>query len=312
MSVQSTQQPIAFRTASGEADFWLVRQFLLDTWALVPPGQVWDVRRWDGSYFHNEQPGWHDAWRGGAAVGLWEADGRVVGVVHPEGPGQAWLNVHPACRFLENEMLAWGEAGLGRVHTDGRLKLAVFCLESDRERRELLIRRGYRQSAAGEVLRRFSGRQPQAPVPLPAGYRLHTVRPGHPGDCERYATLLNASFRRTIHSAQEVATFTTQSPSFDPQLELVAAAPDGSFAALTGMIYDAQNRYGLFEPVCATPEPRPLGLTGALMHEGVRRAMARGAEAVYVGTGLGMAANRFYQAVGFKIIQNGNYWLKEL
>jgi len=50
------------------------------------------------------------------------------------------------------------------------------------------------------------------------------------------------------------------------------------------MIYDAANRFGLFEPVCATPGPRPLGLTGMLMREGVRRATALGAEAVYVGT----------------------------
>ena len=147
---------------------------------------------------------------------------------------------------------------------------------------------------------------------LPGGYRLHTVRPGHPEDCERYAALLNAAFRRSFHSAAEIVTFTENSPSFCQELELVAVAPDGSFAALTGMIYDQDNRYGLFEPVCATPEPRPIGLTGALMLEGWRRVRALGAEHCHVGTGIGMPANRFYEAVGFKIIRTGLYWVKEL
>ena len=125
----------------------------------------------------------------------------------------------------------------------------------DRERQELLGRRGYEKTAGGEHLRRWCGACPPEGAPLPAGYRLHAVRPGHAEDCERYAALINAAFRRTCHTAQEVATFTMLSPSFSPELELVAVAPDGSFAALTGMIYDTGNRFGLFEPVCATPAP---------------------------------------------------------
>ena len=102
------------------------------------------------------------------------------------------------------------------------------------------------------------------------------------------------------------------SPSFSPELELVAVAPDGSFAALAGLIYDAANRFGLFEPVCATPAPRPLGLTGALMLEGFRRMQSLGAEICYVSSGIGMAANRFYEAVGFKPVATGHYWVKEV
>jgi hypothetical protein len=58
--------------------------------------------------------------------------------------------------------------------------------------------------------------------------------------------------------------------------------------------------------------PRPLGLTGLLMHEGVRRVIARGARDVYVGTGFGMPANRFYNAAGFKIACRTPYWAKAL
>jgi len=199
----------------------------------------------DGSYFHNVKPGWGEHWRGGEAVGLWEvedtaargaaADGglqgeaaaagpdggaaqrRLVAVAHPEGAGEAWLEVHPDCRQLEDAMLEWAEANLAAPdrrkpqEPGARAGIVVYCGERDAPREELLRRRGYAKTNGGEVLRRWSGETPPEPVRLPAGYELRTVRPGHPGDCERYAALLNAAFRRTIHSAQEVATFTTLS-----------------------------------------------------------------------------------------------------
>lgn len=362
-----------FRTGSSDADFWLVRQFLLETWALAPLGHIWDVRRWDGANFHRAPEGWDEHWRGGAAIGIWEAGGsaaaeyaagavptaddvaaragrRIVAAVHPEGAGEAWLEVHPDYRFLEEAMLAWAEANLacvpkprasassqpagGSAHPTGapvqpacgpalsggaqppstavRPRLTVFASDGDAQRQGLLARRGYTRTKGGEVLRRWASPDPPPPAPLPAGYRFHELRPGDPEDCERYAVLINAAFRRTFHKAEEIANFTLHSPSFRADLELIAQAPDGSFAALAGMIYDAQNGYGLFEPVCATPGPRPLGLTGLLMREGVRRAMALGARDVYVGTGYGMAANRFYNAVGFKVVHSGSYWAKDM
>jgi len=311
MSTSSTPERIGQRVAGGEADFWLVRQFLLDAWGLAAPGHVWDVRRWDGAYHHRAQSGWDAHWRGGQAVGLWETPaGRLVGAVHPESAGEAWLQVLPGYRWLEEAMLEWAEAELPSDLADGQRRLSVFAWDYDAQRIELLERRGYTRTAGGEHLRRWSLPVPSVPVALPAGYRLHTLRPGHPEDCERYAALLNNAFQRTCHTAEEVANFTCHSPSFNAELELIAAAPDGSFAALAGMIYDSANRYGLFEPVCATRDPRPLGLTGLLMREGVRRAMALGAQHCYVGTGYGMPANRFYHAVGFKVQQSGSYWAK--
>jgi hypothetical protein len=33
---------------------------------------------------------------------------------------------------------------------------------------------------------------------------------------------------------------------------------------------------------------------------------------VYVGTGYGIPANRFYNAAGLKVVHSGSYWEKEL
>ena len=313
MSGDDTAGRITSRSAGGEEDFWLVRHFLIETWPLMPPAFNWEVRRWDGSYFHNKQAGWPEKLGGAQGVRLWETEGgRLVGAVHPEGTGDAWLEIHKDFRRLEPEMLDWAEANLVRTVKDGRRKLGVFAWEYDEQRQQLLSQRGFKKREQGEVFRRKPCSEAVSKPPrMPGGYRLHEVRPGHAEDCERYAALLNAAFGRDFHKAQEIVTFTSKSPSFRSELELVAVAPDGSFAALAGMIYEEDNRYGLFEPVCATPKPRPLGLTGLLMVEGHRRACELGAECCHVATGIGAAANRFYSALGFEIISTGWMWVKE-
>jgi len=310
---KTTHLKYAMRTAQGEEDFWLVRRFLSETWQLMPPFFNWETRRWDSAYWHNAQPGWDSRWGGGKSVGLWQAsNGRLLGAVHPEDVSTACLQVHRDHRQLESEMLDWAEANLARSRDDGTRRLGVFAWDFDDQRRELLSARGYQQLESGDVMREKPYAGEETAPRMPDGYRLHRIRPGNPEDCERYAALLNAAFRRVFHSAAEIATFTLNSPSFDPQLELVAVAPDGSFAALAGLFYDADNSFGLFEPVCATPLRRPLGLTAALMQEGHRRVHERGAKHCYVPSSLGRPANRFYDACGFCQIQVGHMWKKEL
>ena len=55
---ENQSQNIISRPVKGEDDFWLVRDFLVDTYSITQPFFNWDVRRWDGSFFHNEEAGW--------------------------------------------------------------------------------------------------------------------------------------------------------------------------------------------------------------------------------------------------------------
>jgi predicted N-acetyltransferase YhbS len=121
------------------------------------------------------------------------------------------------------------------------------------------------------------------------------------------ASLLNAAFGRTIHSGAEYRTFVSRSPSFRHDLNLVAEAPDGSFAAHVGVTYDEANRHGIFEPVCTHPDHRRNGLAQALMFEGLRRLRAAGAATAQVETGdMGPAA--LYVTCGFGEEYRGDVW----
>ena len=81
---------------NGDEDWWQVRRLLVDSHAAAPPSWNWGIRRWDGARFHNEVPRLPDGFASRTA--LWEtADGRLVGVVHPEGEtgNEAFLELDP-------------------------------------------------------------------------------------------------------------------------------------------------------------------------------------------------------------------------
>ena len=145
-----------------------------------------------------------------------------------------------------------------------------------------------------------------------AGYSIRTTRPENEVDRRELAHLLNVAFGRDFHNAEELRVFTAHAPCFDPEMDLVVEAPDGTLAAYVGVSYDDINRRGIFEPVCTHPDHRGKGLARGLMLEGLRRLRQRGARTATVGTGDADPANRLYEAVGFDEVYRGRVWLKSL
>lgn len=281
----------------------------MDTYPIAPTGFNWEIRRWEGSRFYTPDPAWDTRWE--SQVQLWEtADGRLVGAVHPDGGSEVYLEIHPDYRHLEPDMIAWGEAHLAGPTRDGsQRQVHLFVYEYDALRLRLMRQLGYEKTPYWGVVRRmrFGGQ----PLPTPAladGYSLRTTRPADRDDCQQIADLLNAAFNRTFHCAEEFQTFTRMAPCYRNDLDLVAVAPDGTFAAYVGIPYDEGNRCGIYEPVCTHPEHRGRGLARALMFEGLRRLKALGAADVIVGTGDMEPANRLYESVGFPEIYTGYFW----
>lgn len=297
----------SLRQLSTDADWWAVRALIVATQAIAPPGWNWEIRRWDGSRFHRETPEQSRVLQGG--VGLWEVDGRLVAAIHSEDGGDAHLQLHPDCRWLQPQMLDWAEAHLARG-VDGRTMLRVYANDYDLDRRALLFERGYTMTDEGGWTRwlRFGAWQtPKARIGAP--YRLATTsNASAPADASRMAHLLNASFGRTQHTAAEYLAFMTGSPSFSHGLNLVAVAPDGSFAAHVGVTYDATNRLGIFEPVCTHPLHLRHGLASNLMFEGMRRLLELGARSACVDTGDMEPANALYRACGFTEEYRGHWF----
>lgn len=298
-----------------DAEWWAVRDLLVRTHGAVGRGWTWDIRRWDGLRFHDEVPVLADDVA--AVTGLWEDDdGRVVAVVHPEGGGDPFLELDPAWRHLEPAMVEWAETRIS-TERDGRRVTELVAWDWDEPRRALLAGRGYREQPDG-WWSRWTDLAPDAaaaddvPAP-PPGYSVRTTAEAtFDDDCARMAALLNAAFGRTIHTAAEYRQFMLGAPAFRHDLNLVAVAPDGSFAAHAGVYLDPVNAHGVFEPVCTHPGHRRLGLARTLMLEGLRRLRAAGAVTAAVDTGDAEEANAFYRSLGFAAEYRAHAWRRDL
>jgi mycothiol synthase len=304
---------VVARAPHGDADFWRMRQLLVDTVPITPIGFNWDVRWLEGQRFyeaHVDAPQFAQR-----PIQLWEnAAGELAAFVLPESSlGTAYLQVHPDYRYLEEQLVAWAEAHISVRNEDtGRSYLEIPVYEYDALRQQTLARRGYEKSPYWGMIRHMRlGQQPRPTVHVAEGYTLRTTCPEQLADCQQLADLLNAAFGRTFHNPWEYQNFTRRAPSFRPELDLVAVAPDGTFAAYVGIPYDEANRLGIFEPVCTHPDHLRRGLARALMTEGLLRLWKIGAQEAIVGTGDMEAANGLYTSMGFTEAYRFWIWRKE-
>jgi ribosomal protein S18 acetylase RimI-like enzyme len=112
----------------------------------------------------------------------------------------------------------------------------------------------------------------------------------------------------TAHMTVERRLSLLRDPDYDPELDLVAVAPDGELAAFVCCSVDrAENRrlsvkQGWTDPIGTRPAHRRRGLATALVLEGFRRLRARGVDRAYLGTTDGNAAlQAVCAAVGYRL-----------
>ena len=302
---------ITFRPFRSDEDFHKVRSLLDETYPITPTGYNWEVRRWDGWRYYKDDTKWNPAWE--EQVCLWRTEaGKLVGVVHPEGPGVAFLQLHPDFRRIEEEMVSWAEQHLASPTIDGnQRRLSTYVFEYDSPRKILLERRGWKKESSGGVLRRLRlGLKRYAHPVIADGYQLRPTRPDDHSDCQRLADLINAAFNRDFHTASEFMNFAAKAECFRSDLSLAAVAPDGSFAAYVAASINGVHNCGIFEPVCTHPDHRRKSLAQTLMSEGLVRLQALDATDVYVSTGDQVAANLLYDSMGFTEAYQEREWTR--
>lgn len=297
---------ITTRAYAGDPDFAAVRQFLIDTYAGYGWMFNWGQERWEIQRYSATSAAelagerfWEQYTQ------LWEVDGRIVGVAHPEEGGDIWLEVDHDFRHLEDEMFAWGEAHRSAPRSPGR-PLVTYVVASDATREQVLTRRGWTRGEVEAHLRSRSmpGSLPLGPVP--DGYRVRSLDLAAEQDSEGRAAVSRACFGHG--RTGEMTKLLAHAPSYRPDLDLAAIAPDGTFAAYTTLWWDPVNRYVIFEPVGTHPEHRRRGLASALIADGLKRAAALGVETAYVGSGAGNPSNALYGSFGFSEVTDYVRW----
>jgi predicted N-acetyltransferase YhbS len=242
------------------------------------------------------------------SFGLWHVGEQLVGVAHFEdGPGQAFLQVHPDHSSLKDEMLdyAWNELCSDE---GGKRRLALTVNAFDRELEQLARASGFGRAAdAPEITAQFDIDRPFPDITLPQGFQL-TDRAEH-NDLRAINRVLWRGFNhegpppeRYVAGRADVE----KAPLYRPELTVMVRAPDGNLVSYCGIWYVPANQLAYVEPVATDPEYRRRGLGRAAVLEAIRRAGLLGARRAIVGSGL-----VFYHAIGFRPIYTSFPWHKE-
>jgi mycothiol synthase len=233
-------------------------------------------------------------------VRLWEDGDELLGFAWLEEPDGVVTQVHPRLRgSLESEMLDWAAHQTRTVYGErAGDELWTRVPEDDPGLPASLAALGF-VGDPDHALKMF--RELDGPLPrptLPDGWTVREVG-GEVEWEERVET-----HREVWHPSRvtlEAYRRLREAPGYDPRLDLVAVAPDGTFGSYCICWFDPKSRTGLFEPVGTRSEYRGKGLGKAVMLEGLRRLRAIGARAAAV-TAIhdNEIAAGLYESVGFK------------
>lgn len=252
----------AHRAYRGTADLQAMQEAVQRAWT---PQSYWHIG--DLAWGRKPRPSQH---RGPTA--LWEVDGQVVAWGCVELPGDLGVFVNPDHPELADQVLAWFDGVIAGADR------SVTVMATDDHLIHALHRAGY-QPAQGapffnHCLLELTGALP-APE-LPAGYRIRAVRAGEAG---ARAAVHRAAWRprsigkllvppvdlsgeSTLTAASYQAVMETW--PYQPQLDRVVQAPDGTLVAFALGWLDKDNRVGELEPVGTDPSHARQGLGAAV------------------------------------------------
>ena len=297
------------RPYGGEADLSLITGFLADAISASAPQ----------TYLHPGDALWgtyqNTVFDPRREVRLWEDGDGLAGFAALEEPDGVLMQVRPRLRgsgVLEEEMLDWA-AGQTRAVYGKRAGDELWTRVTDDDPRvdESLRAFGFVRDDAPHALKMFWELDGPSPdVAPPEGWTV-----GEVGGEERWTDRVEIH-REVWHPSRvtlEAYRRLREAPGYDPRLDLVAVAPDGTFGAYCICWFDPTSLIGLYEPVGTRPTHRRKGLGRTVMLEGLRRLRALGARSAFVTALHGnRAAASLYESVGFRTVYREYLYGKKL
>lgn len=287
------------------ADLWTMRRFLHRGWQFAGP---------NCGLYHPGDLSWQralispDVFPADGRIVLWERpDGEIAGYGwHYEKSSELLISVDPSLAGMPewdriaNDLLTWGEGRFAGSTTAG---FSTLALESDQQMISFLAGHGYapiREHRMHSLEFDLAAGVPE-PV-LPEGYRIIAMTEDADLD-ERVR--LHAEVWVPPRFTRDVYRRVRTSPGYDPTLDLVAVAPDGTYAAYAICWHSELLGNGEFEPVGTREAFRGRGLAKAVLHEALGRLIERGCRKGYVYSyEESVPACRLYLSAGFRVINN--------
>lgn len=324
---------LTMRPYKGEADLAAIAQ-LLNTCAAFDRRDDWtsvsELRlEFDDPLIDKQQD-----------IRLWEdADGKLIGYslifIPPSGDnddGFLWFNIHPESRggYVEKQAIAWGEqrmrevaASRGvcvRLRAGSRDNNSDSASETLRERIAILESCGFTPDRYFFTMER-SLVEPLPEPQFPAGFTLRQLQGEQ--EVEAWVEMFNQTFidHWNYHPfTVEVRQHWLTDPNYKPELDLIAIAPDATFAAFCycyinpeenehfarkeGWIADLGTRRGF----------RRIGLGRAMLLAGMHQLKASGMDTAKLGVDADNpnGALQLYESVGFRKVHTNISYYKDV
>ncbi len=253
-------------------------------------------------------------------IELWEDEtGQPIGFAWLDAPDLVDVQIHP--RLLQpapvlREMVAWAERALRQRAADNGTAAPSAV------RVDIPVSDGALSAALGELGFRDTGRDlfvllarelldlDDPVIRAVPGVVVRDLAVVVGDDVDRRVVLEHAVWPSSRANAESYHQLRGQ-PVYRADLDLVALAPNGEFAAYCICWLDPETRVGQFEPVGSSPHHRRQGYGAAVMTEGLRRLHTLGAVYATVGTGAdNAAALRLYESLGFYEAVRYREWTK--
>jgi mycothiol synthase len=304
------------RNYGDENDYWRIRNFLREVFLFNERLEhSWHVARLD--YWR-----WHFIATCKVCDGveqvtaLWETEaGQIAAVLHEFGGGEIRMHVHPHFRTaaLEAEMLAYAVDHLSYQDQHGGRIVYLPVFSDDLLRQEALVACGYikREGKSHHWRRDLDAPLPE--VPLAPGYVIRSM-----GTIDEHPARSWASWR-SFHSDEPDENYDgdwswyqniQSAPLYRRDLDIVAAAPDGSLAAFCTIFYDDYTRSAVSVLVGTAAEHWRRGLGKAVLAEGMRRLHKLGCTRLFA-TAYDPPADALYRSM-FQTRQIAETWSREL
>lgn len=216
---------------------------------------------------------------------------------------------------VEAQIIRWGaEYSLANPGEDGAA-LDTACPAEDTARHELLLAGGFvlQEGQTLHLLRSLS--EPiQAPV-FPEGFTVRGApAQGWEAEAPLYAELHRDAFGTQYMTTEERLEIMRE-PGYRPELDLVAVAPDGTWAAFVVGNFDLENPapdgglLGCTDPIGTRPAYRRMGLARGLILYGMERLKAQGASYAAVSTlSTNLAMLRVLESAGYQVVSRMNWY----
>ena len=243
---------------------------------------------------------------------LWFDEGHLIAWAYVDGYNNLiWELNAQYIGQLGTVIVSWGEECVRRNLSNAEKgTLYANCRESYSEKIGFLRQHGFNQleDTTVALTRSLSG---DIPVPeLPPGFVIRPITGKK--EAEAVAAMHRAAFG-TEYMTTENRLIIMSTSGYDPSLDLVVIAPDGSIAANCICSVNMQEKIGFTDPVSAHPRFQGMGLVRALLLTGSQLLKERGMSYARLGTsGDNIRMQRSAESVGFTVEYKTLWFSKEV